>query len=92
MWHKTPVSTEFKHSTAPEFITHWVNKYSSTNKRKRSHDHFSNGNQEAQATSAENGAAAGKDAVLIQDSMSPSKKAKFIKEGIDETIEKVRVG
>jgi hypothetical protein len=92
MWHKTPVSTEFKHSTAPEFISHWVSEYSSTSKRKRSHDNFSNGNHEVQATSADSGAAAGKEAVFIRDDMSPSKKAKFIKEGIDETIEKGRVG
>ena len=92
MWHKTPLSTEFKHTAAPEFISHWVGKYSSTSKRKRSHDHLSNGNHKVQATSADSGATAGNEAVLIRESMSPSKKAKFIKEGIDETIEKGRVG
>ena len=92
MWHKTPVSTEFKHPTAPEFISHWISKYSSTSKRRRSHDHVSNGNQEVQATSADKGATAGNEAVLIRDSMPPSQKAKFIKEGIDETIKKGGVG
>ena len=41
----------------------------------------------AVATGADNGKS-----TVIHDSMSPSKRAKYIKEGIDETIEKGKVG
>ena len=42
---------------------------------------------------AESGASADNgESAVIHDSMSPSKRAKYIKEGIDETIEKGKVG
>lgn len=61
--------------------------------RKRNLDQV--GDFPSQTNTIESGASAAADngkSAVIHDSMSPSKRAKYIKEGIDETIEKGKVG
>ena len=96
LWHKNELSSEFKHNAAPDFISHWASKYNSAGNgmtRKRNLDQV--GDFPSQTNTIESGASAAADngkSAVIHDSMSPSKRAKYIKEGIDETIEKGKVG